>query len=79
MFIDERVFEIALARRGLSSIAVSVELGLANSTISRWKCGWIAVPEVYQSRLVEVLGVNKKKLFTKNNQKKSDEEIYESK
>ncbi|PIR24839.1 MAG: hypothetical protein COX62_05810 [Deltaproteobacteria bacterium CG_4_10_14_0_2_um_filter_43_8] len=64
MKLNERSYQIALARKGFSSIAVSIEIGIHHTTLSRWVRGWHEVPKNFRSRLAEVLEVNESDLFT---------------
>lgn len=63
MHIDRRTYEISLARKGLSSIAVAHEIGVHHTTLSRWVRGWYPVPLNFRSRLAEVLELPEKELF----------------
>ena len=63
MYIHEREFNIALARKGLAAIAVARELGVHHTTLSRWVRGWYPVPKKYQSQIAEILEVHVDELF----------------
>ncbi|MBI2335718.1 MAG: helix-turn-helix transcriptional regulator [Deltaproteobacteria bacterium] len=59
----EKVYLLALARLGLSSIAVAHELGVHHSTLSRWVRNWYPVPIAFRGRLAEILELNTQELF----------------
>jgi hypothetical protein len=63
MFINERAFQIGLAQKGLTAIAVACKLNTHHTTLSRWVRNWYPIPEKYQCRLVEILEVPHSKLF----------------
>lgn len=60
---NERAFNIALARKNLSAIAVAREIGIHHTTLSRWVRGWYPVPLNYRSKLAEVLELAINDLF----------------
>lgn len=66
MIINEREFEIALARKGTTSIEVARELGLHHSTLSRFKRGHYPIPKEMATRLAEILEISTNLLFEKN-------------
>lgn len=62
-YIAERIFQIALAKKGTAAIAIACEIGVHHTTLSRWVRNWYPIPEKYQQRLVEVLEVPRCELF----------------
>lgn len=61
--MNQKVFKIALAKEGLTAVAVARILGIHHSALSLWFNGHYAVPEKYREPLAQLLHVSIDELF----------------
>ena len=67
MYINQRAFNIALAKLEIPGIAVAKELGIHHTTLSRWVRRWYPVPDHYRPKLAEILEIKVSELFESEN------------
>jgi len=64
--MNQQVFRIALARKGIPQIALAKEIGIHPSTMNRYVKGWFQVPTEIQEKIAKTLGVSVETLFKLN-------------
>ncbi len=62
--INQREFWIACARKNVPAAWVANQLGIHSSRFSRILRGWEVLPEKIEPKLVEILEVSSRELFT---------------
>ena len=64
--MNQKIFKIALAKEGLTAVALARLLGIHHSILSLWVNGHYPVPEKHREPLARALNVTQAELFTDN-------------